>query len=130
MSGVAEIEEQLVRARLRQSKIERGNKDVGYRPCCVGCHPTDCVDGCLNSKHLSFHRSTARNRFVFGGNSGGKTILGVSELVIHSTFSQHPFSGIVLPHPANHRVTFESYRMMESYYLPLFKEWMPRSMLV
>lgn len=130
MSDVAEIKEQLIRARLRKGQIEADNKIVGYTPCCVVCHPNPCVGDCSSSKHLSFHRSTARNRFVFGGNSGGKTILGVSESVIHSTFNQHPWSKIPLPHPACHRVTFESYRMLESYYLPLFKEWMPRSMLV
>lgn len=130
MNDVAEIKEQLVRARLRKSQIEQDHKIVGYTPCCVACHPAPCASGCLASKHLAFHRSTARNRFVFGGNSGGKTILGVSESVIHSTFNKHPWSGVDLPHPACHRVTFESYRMLESYYLPLFKEWMPRNMLI
>lgn len=129
MAGVAEIKEQLVRARLKQARVEAQNKIVGYRPCCVVCHPGACRCA-VASKHLSFHQSRARNRFVFGSNSGGKSWLGVTELVIHATFNVHPFNGLTLVHPANHRLMFESFRMLEIYYIPLLKQWIPRSMLV
>lgn len=130
MSETLELKERLARAKIKAKAIETENRILAYRPCCRVHHPGPCPGDCLSSKHRLFHASTARNRFVFGGNSGGKSILGIAESIIHGTFNVHPFSKIALPHPANHRVTFESFRMLESYYLPLFKEWMPRSMLV
>lgn len=127
---IAEIKDQLARARLRASSLSSENAILAYRPCCTIHHPHPCPGDCLSSKHRQFHASTAKNRFVFGGNSGGKTILGVSEMIMSSTFNKHPVNGRPLPHPAFHRVTFESFRMLETYYIPLFKEWMPRDMLV
>lgn len=130
MSDVAAIKTALTKARIRKHTIEAENKILGYKPCCKAHYPSPCPTGCNESKHVQFHNSTAKNRWAFGGNSSGKTILGVSEMVIHATFNTHPFSGVPLPHPAFHRVGFESFRNFESYYMPLLKEWIPKSMLL
>lgn len=127
---VQAIKTMLVKARARQKSIESDNKILGYVPCCTEHHPQRCSDDCKTSKHFDFHRSIARNRWVFGGNSAGKSRLGLAETVIHATFNKHPFSGVDLPHPAFHRIGFESFRNFESYYMPLLKEWIPKSMLL
>lgn len=130
MNDVAAIKEALVKARLRQRTIESENRILGYRPCCVAHHPNACPIDCNSSKHLQFHKSLAKSRWFFGGNSSGKSVAGLAEHVIHTTFNTHPYSGVKLPHPAFHRMGFESFRNLESYYLPILKEWIPRKMLV
>lgn len=130
MSEIATIKEQLVRARARQSHIIEENKILGYAPCCTEHHGAACPDPCGTSKHVAFHRSRAKNRWAFGGNSSGKSFLGVAEGVIHYTFKTHPFSHLELPHPGFHRIGIESFRKFESFYMPLLKEWIPRKMLL
>lgn len=127
---VAHIKHALARALAEKEKDAQENRIRYYLPACLSHFPGRCPEGCGSSKHLDFHRSLARNRFVFGGNSSGKTILGLTEMVMRMCFSKHPYSKIELPHPAFHRIEFESFRNWESYYLPLLKEWIPRKMLV
>lgn len=127
---VARIKRALARALAEKDNDRQENKIKYYIPACRQHHPIRCPDDCPDSKHLAFHQSRKRNRFIWGGNSGGKTILGLTEMVIRACFSKHPFSGLDLPHPAFHRIEFESFRNWESYYLPLLKEWIPAKMLV
>lgn len=124
------IKRSLARALAEKEKDAKENKIRYYLPACFLHFPQRCPGDCVSSKHASFHRSLARNRFVFGGNSSGKTILGLTEMVIRMCYNVHPYNGLQLPHPAFHRIEFESFRNWESYYLPLLKEWIPRSMLV
>lgn len=127
---VAHIKRALARAMAQKEKDTQEYRIKYYLPACLAHFPARCPVDCSSSKHMSFHKSLARNRFVFGGNSSGKTVLGLTEMVIRSCFSKHPYSGLPLPHPAFHRIEFESFRNWESYYLPLLKEWIPRKMLL
>lgn len=129
-SDVSYIKRSLAKALAEKERDKQENKIRYYLPACLAHFPKRCPDDCSSSKHISFHKSLARNRFVFGGNSSGKTILGLTEMVMRMCFSKHPYSGITLPHPAFHRIEFESFRNWESYYLPLLKEWIPKKMLL
>lgn len=128
--NIGHIKRSLAKALAEKERDRQENRIRYYLPACVAHFPGRCVSDCGNSKHLSFHRSLARSRFVFGGNSSGKTIMGLAEMVMRMCFQKHPYSQIDLPHPAFHRIEFESFRNWESYYLPLLKEWIPRKMLV
>jgi len=129
-SDVSHIKRALARALKEKERDRQENKIRYYLPACLAHFPKRCPSDCRSSKHLAFHQSMARNRFVFGGNSSGKTVMGLTEMVIRMSFHKHPYNGLDLPHPAFHRVEFESFRNLESYYLPLFKEWVPKSLLI
>ena len=127
---IGHIKRSLARALAEKEKDKQENRIRYDIPACMIHHPKRCPSDCLSSKHMAFHRSHKRNRFVWGGNSGGKTVLGMTEMVMRMCFSKHPYNGLQLPHPAFHRIEFESFRNWESYYLPLLKEWIPKSMLM
>lgn len=129
-NDVSHIRRSLAKALAEKEKDKQENRIRYYLPACLAHYPARCPADCKTSKHLDFHKSPARNRFVFGGNSSGKTVLGLAEMVMRTCFAKHPFTGQQLPHPAFHRIEFESFRNWESYYLPLLKEWIPRKMLV
>lgn len=127
---ISHIKRSLARALAEKEKDRQENRIRYYIPACTLHHPKRCPVDCAHSKHLAFHQSLARSRFLFGGNSSGKTICGMTEMVMRMCFSKHPYNGLTLPHPAFHRIEFESFRNWESYYIPLLREWIPRNMLI
>lgn len=127
---IAHIRRSFAKALAERDRDKQENKIRYYNPACLFHFPKRCPSDCTQSKHLDFHKSRAKTRFFVGGNSSGKSYGGMAEMIMRMCFKTHPYNGLALPHPAFHRIEFESFRNLESYYLPLLKEWVPRSMLI
>lgn len=86
-----------------------------YRPC--------------SPKHVEFHRSTKPIRWVFGPNQCGKSILGLSELVMNACFVKHPFTQRINPKSGRWRIFTDKFQKVEEHVIPMLKEWVPRKWL-
>lgn len=86
-----------------------------YRPC--------------SPKHQAFHNSTKPIRWVFGPNQCGKSVLGLSELVMSACFKEHPFTKRPNPKSGRFRIFTDKFQKVEEHVIPLLKEWVPRKWL-
>ncbi len=76
---------------------------------------------------LSFHRSKARIRALFGGNRSSKTVTGVCEDVYYAT-GTHPYKTI--PTPNFGRICCTDFTNgIEKVLIPEFRKWCPKHLL-
>ncbi len=138
----------LERAALAALELQRRyaeNPLAFYNPCCKahgGRKPDDfpldkpwfpkrCPTfPCLESKHVRFHTSKARNRVVFGGNRSSKTFTCLKEFLYRMCYVAHPFTKEVLRTGDRHgRVLAQDYSIHEKKHIPDVKFWIPQSRL-
>lgn len=110
------------------------NKLLYYLPCCKVHDPSGerlpCpANPCLSSKHAQFHMSDKKIRIVFGGNRAGKSILGLSEMLMLASLRAHPYRGSKNPGKGRYRIYNSDYGIIEKLTLALVQEWIPKSVL-
>lgn len=136
----------LEKAKVAQELLDRiaANPLLVYTPCCrehggrkpddwdklnpnKAWKPTKCpVFPCPSSKHIRFHRSTARNRVVFGGNRSSKTFTCLKELIFRMTYVKHPYTGEVLRVGDRHgRILAQDYSLHVKKHIPDLFDWIP-----
>lgn len=141
---MADLVQQAQAVREMQKRIS-DNKIRYYHPCCVkhgGRMPDNWPDDlqwipkpcptfqCPDSKHVKFHSSKARQRFVFGGNRASKTFTLTKEAVFLQCFKVHPYTGEKLwTGRRNGRILAQDYALITEKHLPELKEWIPKSFL-
>ena len=79
-----------------------------------------------SDKHLDFHKSNKPIRIVFGPNQCGKTIMGMTELVMRACLKKHMVTGAPNVAPGRYRIFTDSFKKAEEHVIPLLKEWVPR----
>jgi phage terminase large subunit-like protein len=144
----AKERERLVKAAEAAQKLIKRYEDIpmlGYHPCCAthgGRKPDDwpldkvwtatkCpAYPCPESKHMRFHSSRARIRFVLGGNRSAKTFTCTQEFLIRMTFKKHPFTGEVFRQgPRYGRILAQDYAIHEKKHVDEIKKWIPKQAL-
>lgn len=75
-----------------------------------------------NAGQLPVHTSVAPNRFVFSGNGGGKTTLGVNEVIWAAT-GYNPVTETFYPVPTTSIVVLDHPDKVDNLWLPELKKW-------
>lgn len=137
-----ETEKRMAAMRQRKALLEEGaanleilkryeeNKILYYEPCCRVHGPEKCpAYPCPDSYHTKFHASKSKRRVVFGGNRSGKSVMGVTELIMNTCLDKHPWTQIPNKFPSRNRVFCSDFAVIEKHILPLLKEWIPKNSL-
>lgn len=134
--------EQAAKASLEILQRYQTNPLLAYIPCCKehgGRKPDDwpldanwipsrCpTNPCPDSKHIKFHLSKARIRFVLGGNRSSKTFTCAKEFLFRMTLKKHPLTGEVFRTGDRHgRILAQDYAIHEKKHIPEIYEWIPK----
>lgn len=94
-------------------------------------YPAPCpVFPCPDSKHVKFHISNKRIRFVLGGNRSSKTFTCAKEFLFRMCLKKHPFTGEVFRTGDRHgRVLAQDYAIHEKKHIPEIYDWIPKNAL-
>jgi len=133
--------EEKARAALELQKRLEENPLLKYHHCCAvhggrkpdnwpqdqEWYPAKCpVFPCPESKHIKFHMSRARVRFIMGGNRSSKTFTCTQEFLFRMVCKKHPLTGQVFSTGDRHgRILAQDYAIHEKKHIPEIKSWMP-----
>lgn len=139
-----ELEKQAIAAQELLDRVA-ANPLLTYIPCCAthggrkpddwpldeAWYPAKCPSfPCPDSKHIKFHSSNARIRFVLGGNRSSKTFTCAKEFLMLMSYKTHPFTKRPLrPGDRHGRILAQDYAIHEKKHIPEIKEWIPKNVL-
>jgi hypothetical protein len=137
--------EKQAKAAIELIRQYENNPLLAYIPCCAVhggrkpddwpqdrlWYPTPCPTfPCPDSKHIKFHTSKARIRFVLGGNRSSKTFTCAKEFLFRMTSKKHPFTGETFRTTGRQgRVLAQDYAIHEKKHIPEIYEWIPKAAL-